>query len=211
MLNLLEELLLLCIHEEKGTISFNASTKIDVCLAGALLMELELLHRVKANKKAVEITDRTPTGNLHLDSLLKLIDNSKRLRSPAHWITKAKGMFKHLRRECLEHLADNGFLQEEERQVFLFFNLTVYPLLDDRPKKEIRDQIRLVILRGETPSPRTAHLITLVHACGLTSTLFDKEERKDARKKIKAMVKEDPLAQAIIQTIQGANAAAYSG
>lgn len=45
MFNILEELLLLHAHEDKGTIPFYASTKIDVCLAGALLMELELLHR----------------------------------------------------------------------------------------------------------------------------------------------------------------------
>lgn len=211
MFNLLEELLLLSIHEEKGTIPFSAATKIDVCLAGALLMELELLHRIKSNRKVIEVIDRTPTGYPRLDSLLKLIDNSKRLRSPAHWITKAKGMFKHLRREYLEHLADRGFLREEERQIFVFFNSTVYPLRDDRPKKEIRDRIRLVILRGETSSPRTAHLIALVHACGIIPALFDKEERREARRKTKTMVKEDPIAQAIIQTIQGSNAAAYTG
>lgn len=211
MLNLLEELLLLNIHEEKGTIPFYTSTKIDVCLAGALLMELELLHRVKANKKALEIIDRTPTGNPNLDSLLKLIDNSKRLRSPAHWIAKSKGMFKHLRRECLEHLVDCGLLREEDRQVLVFFNSTVYPVRDDRPKKEIRERVRQTILRGETPSPRTAHLISLIHVSGVTHALFDKEERKEARKMIKAMVKEDQLAQAILQTIQGSNIGAYTG
>lgn len=210
MFNLLEELLLLNIHEEKGTIPFYASSKIDACLAGAFLMELELLHRVKANKKTLEIIDRTPTGDSHLDSLLKLIDNSKRLRSPAHWIAKSKGMFKHLRRESLEHLVECGLLREEDHQVLVFFSSTVYPVRDDRPIKEIRDRVRLTILRGETPSPRTTHLISLIHVSGITHTLFDKDERHEARKKIKSIVKEDLLAQAILQMIQGSNTAAYT-
>lgn len=103
-------------------------------------------------------------------------------------------MFKHLRRERLEHLADCGLLRE-----------------DDRPIKEIRDRVRLTILRGETPSPRTAHLISLIHVSGTTHTLFDKDERKEARKKIKSIVKEDLLAQVILQTIQSSNIGAYTG
>lgn len=120
-------------------------------------------------------------------------------------------MFKHLRRECLEHLADCGLLREEDRQVLVFFSSTVYPLRDDRPIKEIRDRVRLTILRGETPSPRTAHLISLIHVLGITHTLFDKDERKEARKRIKSIVKEDLLAQAILQAIQGSNIVAYTG
>lgn len=211
MVDLLEELLLLAVHEEKGTLSFAVTSKIDFCLSGALLIELELRNRVKVNKTALEVIDRTPTGNSRLDILLNLIDNSKRVRSPSYWVTKTKGTFKHLRREYLEQLVDQGFLREEECQTLWIFPSTAYPLRDNRPKREIRDRIRLVILREETSSPRTAQLIALVHACGLTNTLFEKEERNEARKRIKTLAKENILIQAIIKTIQGSNSGAYVG
>ncbi|AHF05953.1 GOLPH3/VPS74 family protein [Desulfitobacterium metallireducens] len=211
MLDLSEELLLLAVHEEKGSIPFDASNKIDFCLAGALLIELELMNRVKADKKTLQVINRTSTGNSRLDTLLNLIDHSKKVRSPSYWITKSKGTFKHLRHEYLEQLVNQGILREEERQIFWIFPSTAYPLRDTLLKREIRDRVRLVILREETPSPRTARLIALVHACGLTNTIFDKEERKDARKKVKALAKEDLLVQAIIKTIQGSNSGAYAG
>lgn len=211
MLDLLGELLVLAVHEDKGTLSFDVSSKIDYCLAGALLMELELSNHVKVDKKALEIINRTPTKNPRLDNLLKFIDQSKKVRSPNYWIRKAKGTFRHLRREYLEQLVDKGILREEERQILWFFPSIAYPLRDELLKREIRDRIRLVILRNETPNARTARLIALVQACGLTNTIFDKEERKGARKKLKAFAKEDILAQAIIKTIQGANASVSAG
>jgi hypothetical protein len=211
MIDLLEELLLLAVDEEKGTVPFGVTSKIDFCLSGALLIELELRNRIKTDKKTLTVISRTPTKNSQLDTLLNLIDNSKKVRSPSYWITKTKGTFKHLRRECLEQLVDKCILRDEERQILWFFPSTAYPLRDTLLKREIRDRIRLVILRGQTPSPQTAKLIALVHACGLTNTLFDKEERKDARKKFKAFAKEDVLVQAIIKTIQGANSGSYTG
>lgn len=211
MFNLLEELLLFTVHEEKGTIPLAASMKIDFCLAGALLMELELLQRIRVSKKTLEVVDRTSTGNSRLDTLLKLIDNSKRIQTPHYWISKIKGTFKHLRRESLEQLVDRGYLREEERPVFWLFTSTAYPLRDDRPKREIRDHLRLIILRGETSTPKRTKLLTLMYACGLTDTLFDKEERKAARKKVKEFAKEDLLAQALIKTIEGANSGSYTG
>lgn len=211
MLDLLEELLLLAVHEDKGTVPFEASNKINFCLSGALLIELELMNRIKVDNKTLHVINRTPTRNSRLDTLLNLIDNSKKVRSPSYWITKAKGTFKHLRREYLEQLVDQGVLREEERQILWIFPSTAYPLRDTLLKREIRDRIRLVILRGETPNPRTARIIALVHACGLTNTIFDKEERKDARKKVKALAKEDLLVEAIIKTIQSSNSGAYAG
>lgn len=211
MLDLLEALLLLAVHEEKGILSFSVSSRIDLCLSGALLMELELAKRIKADRKSLTLLDRAPTGNPRLDSLIELMDRSKRVHSPTYWVTKTKGNFKHLRRDCLDQLVDRGFLREEDRQILWIFSSTAYPLRDDRPKKEIRDQIRQVILRGETPSPRLAHLIALVSACGLTHTLFDPDERRDAKKKMKALVKQDVLVQAILKAIQGSQAGAYAG
>lgn len=211
MLDLLEELLLLAVDEEKGTIPLGVSGKIDFCLAGALLIELELRNRIEVDKKTLKIIDRSSTGHSRCDTLLDLIDHSKRVRSPSYWITKTKKTFKHLRRKYLEELVDQGILREEEHQILWVFPSTAYPLRDTLLKREIRDRIRLVILREEVPNPRTTRLIALVHACGLTNTLFDKNERKMARKKVKALAKEDQLVQAIMKTIQASNSGAYAG
>lgn len=209
MLSLMEEILLLSLNQEKGTLTFTASAGIDYCLTGAILMELELLKRIRVNKKTLEVIDRTPTKNLRLDTALKQIDSSKRTHPPHYWVSKLRSTMKHLRKELLEGLVDKALLREEERQVFMFFNKTCYPIRDVRVKKDIQDRIQMVLLRGEIPPLRTLKLITLIQICNITDTLVDKEDRKDARKRAKELSKEDILAQSIKKVIQGS--AAYTG
>lgn len=198
----MEELLLLSVHEDKGTISFTVSTGIDFCLTGAILMELELLKRIQVDKKSLKVLDRTPTKNPRLNAALKQIDSSKRSKSPEYWIRKLKGTMKHLRKELLEELVDKALVREEDQQYLILFSRTCYPLRDFRAKKDIQDRLQKVLLRGETPHPRTLKLLALVYTCNLMKTLVDKEERKEAGKLAKALSREDFIAQSIKNVIQ---------
>lgn len=206
MLSLMEEILLLSLKEEKGTLYFTASTGINSCITGALLMELELLKRIKVNKKTLEVIDRSSTRNPRLDAALRQIDSDKRLHPPHYWVSKLRSTMKHIRKELLEELVDKAFLREEEHEFLLFFHTTRYPLRDIRAKKDILDRVQKTLLRGEIPHPRTARLIGLIQSCSLIGPLFDKDERKDARKKAKEITKGDVLAEAIKKVIQAQNA-----
>ncbi len=206
MLNLMEEILLLSLQEEKGTLYFTASTGIDSCLTGALLMELELMKRIRVDKKTLEVIDRSSTKSPRLDAALKQIDSSKRLQPPHYWVSKLRGSMKRLRKELLEELVDNGLLREEEHQFLVFFRTNRYPLRDVRAKKDLLDRVQKVLLRGEKPQARTVKLIGLIHACSLIGSLFDKEERKEARKMAKEISKEDVLSEAVKKAVQNQNA-----
>lgn len=205
MLNLMEEILLLSLKEEKGTLYFTASTGIDFCLSGAILMELELMKRIRADKKVLEVIDRSSTKNPRLDAALKQIDSSKRLHPPHYWVSKLQGSMKRFRKELLKELVDKGLLREEEHQFLVFFQTNRYPLRDVRAKKDLLDRVQKVLLRGEKPQARTVKLIGLIHACSLIGSLFDKEERKEARKMAKEISKEDILAEAVKKAIQAHN------
>lgn len=172
-------------------------------------MELELLKRIRVDKKALEVINRTPTKSLLLDTALKHIDSSKRLHPPHYWVSKLRSTSKHLRKELLEKLVDKAFLREEEHEFLLFFQTTRYPLRDIRAKKDLHDRLQKVLLRGEIPQARTAKLIGLIYVGSLTSSLFDKEERKNARKRAKEISKEDVLAEAVKKAIQARST--YSG
>jgi golgi phosphoprotein 3 len=211
MLTLMEEILLLALNDEKGTLSLASSTGIDYCLTGAILMELELLKRIRVEKKSLEVISRTPTNNPRFDNALKQIDSSKRIHPPHYWVSKLRSTIKGLRKELLEELVDKALLREEDHQYLLFFTTTRYPLRDPRTKKDILDRLQKVLLRGESPDPRTLKLIGLVNACSLTNKLVDKEDRKYARKKAKETSKEDILAEAVKKVIQASASAAYAG
>lgn len=208
MLTLMEEVLLLCLNEEKGHFSFTASTVVDFCLTGAILMELEFLKRIRAEKKSLEVLDARTTKNSRLDLTLHQIDSSNRHRNPEYWVGKLRSTLKGLRKEVLEEMVDKALLREEEKQTFLFFTTTRYPVRDIRARKDILDRIHRVLLRGESPDVRTAKLIGLMFGSGMLSSLVDKEDRKEAKRRAKELTKEDILANAVKKTIQAQSAAA---
>jgi len=209
--SLAEELLLLALHEEKGTVLWVAHNRLSYCLAGALLMELILKNRLRLEPKVLEVVNRTPTGDPMLDGILRQINLADKTKSPQYWITKIGRRIKPIKNDLLKALVDKGILNSEEHRVMGIFPTVRYPSRDDRPKRELRSKLRSLILRGEQPDLRLTMLICLVYTCALTNTIFDKDERKDARKKVKEIAKPLPITQAITKAIQGAQAAAAAG
>lgn len=203
MLSLDEELLLLAYHDEKGTILMSAYSKFDVCFVGALLMELALLKRLRIGPKTLEVINRKPTEQVHLDAFIKQIGDSDQIKSTDFWIKQLKKGIKTRIKEQLMKLVDKGILNHDERIEFWFFTSQYYPTRDDRPKREILRHLQTVILRGETLDPRTEMLISLIWVCGLTNSVFDSDERKDARKRIKEIAKGNFFAQGIAKASQG--------
>lgn len=203
MLSLDEELLLLAYHDEKGRVLMSAYSKLDACFVGALLMELALLKRLRIGPKTLEVINRTPTGQAHLDAFLKQIGDSEQIKSADFWIKKLKSSIKSRIKERLNKLVDKGILNHDERTELWFFTSQYFPSRDDRPKREIMRHLQTVILRGETPDQKTEMLICLVWVCGLTNSVFDQDDRKEASKRMKEIVKLNLYAQGIAKASQG--------
>ncbi len=86
-----EELMLLALKDEKGTIASGAM--YQYAIGGAVLAELLLDHRIrivepKKNKKLVELVSATPLGNALIDECLAKIKDSKKRRSAPNWVSK---------------------------------------------------------------------------------------------------------------------------
>lgn len=211
VLSLPEEILLLALNDEKGTFNWTVSYKLPYLLAGALIMELMLRKRLALEPKRLEVLDRTLTGLPLLDEILQSIDSSKKVRAGDYWVSKLGRRIKPMKLVLLEELVDKGIIHSEEHRVLGIFPTIRYPMRDDRPRKGLISDIRTLVLRGETPDPRQTMQIVLVYTSGLTPMLFDKEERRDARKRMAEIAKPLPVTQAIHKAIQGAQAGAQAG
>ncbi len=205
MLNLMEKVLLLSINEDKGNLSFTASMVIDYCLIGALLMELELLRCITVDKKTLKTLKSGSIKNSRLDFAFQAIDSSKKPRSTDFWIRKLRRSLKNLRKELLEEMVDKSLVRQEEHQFLLFFTTNRYPVRDIRAKKDIMDSIYRVLLRGENPDQPTTKLISLLHVSGLLPYLFDKDERKEAKRNANEISKEDIIANSVKKAIQASS------
>jgi hypothetical protein len=200
-LNLAEELLLLALNEEKGTVVCAASMTLPYGLAGALLIELSQAGLVRVEGKKLVASPGGSARDGLLDEALAAIRSSKKTRSLEHWVGKIGRSGGKIKKALLARLVEKRILVKEERRFLWFFPGARYPQSDPRPETVIRERIRSGIRGYAMPPERTAALISLLHACELVGVVFEKGERREARKRAKEISKTQPVGSAVARAV----------
>jgi hypothetical protein len=208
-LRLHEEVLLLALHDEKGTVHMQAGM-MSYAMAAGMLAELLLERRITITddkKKFVEIEDERPIGDELLDECLDRIGNTVRRQRLQTWVSRF-AQLKRLRHRVAVSLCDKGVLREDEGTILFIFKRKLYPERDHRYEKRVIERLRKAVfsdtLRVE---PRTAVLVSLASASGLLSIPFGKRELRGRKKRIDRICEGEVLGQAARELVQAAQAA----
>lgn len=180
-LRLHEELLLLALHDDKGTM---LGSMYGATAGGAILAELLLESRVEVQterkRQFVVLRDSRMTGAPILDDALERIRTAKRRASPAAWVSRFS-QTKDLRHRTAQDLVVRGILRAEEDKVLFLFPRRLYPTVDAAPERAIVERLRKAIFSDTEVPERTAVLAALANAGGMLGHVFDKKALK-ARK-----------------------------
>jgi golgi phosphoprotein 3 len=206
MQTLAEDLLLLALDDDRGTVSWQRATALPYGLGGALLLDLARLGRVTMAGDRVTLRNPEPTGEEVLDAALETIRTSKKARDAKHWVRELGGR-SGLKEQLARRLVARSILREQEHTFLWVFHDPRFPTSDPSPEAEIRVRIRDVVLNGAGPDERTLLLLSLANACDLTGDLFSKEERKQAKPRIKELIEGERVGQAVGRAVQEVNAA----
>jgi hypothetical protein len=207
-LNLAEELLLLALKEEKGTVFLGASTALPYGLAGAVIIELIEAGLLRLDGKDLVAEPRGSARDEILDEILAAVRSSPRARRLDSWVGKLGRSGGKIRRKLLDRLVAKGILTREERRVLAVFPSSRYPTIDSRPEFEIRNRVRAGVFGVMPPDPRTAALISLADTCGLTGEIVAKGERREAKKRAKEITQSHPVGGAVARAVEAVRAAA---
>jgi hypothetical protein len=188
-----EELLLLALHDEKGSVVPAAARVLNGALIGAVLMELGLLGRLREGPDGALLADPTPTGDEIMDEALSWIAQADHPRMPSYWVGRLAGRMPRLKDRLLEQLVSRGILERRERRILWIFPSRSFPLADAAAEQQARDRIRAVVLDGQTPDQRTAALLGLVRACNLTDEIFAPHERPQAHRRVAELTSEEAV------------------
>lgn len=206
-LSLAEELLLLALNDEKGTVLMAGAMGLPYGLAGALLVELIAAGLLRIEDKALVAAPSGSARDEILDGVLSEMRSAKRTRDIKHWVGKVGRSGGKIRAKLAERLAAKGILRKEEGRLLLIFPTTRYPQVNPMPEYGVRERVRAA-LRGMTPPDEpTAALISLVHACDLVGPLFEKGERREAKKRAKEISANQPVGSAVARTVEAVKAA----
>lgn len=206
-LHLYEEILLLALRDEQGTV---ATSYAEYALAGAIMAELLLERRVAVDdsrKRYLQLVDTAATGDPILDRGLERIAAGKRRASLQTWITRIAGL-KNLRHDAARTLCRRGILRADEDKVLLLFTRKIYPEIDPAPEKALVDRLRAAVLsEDESIDPRTIVLISLAESAGLLKDAIGRQVVKERKKRIRRIAKGDVAGVATKEVIAAVQAA----
>lgn len=181
---LYEEIMLLALRDEEGTIATGFPEQV---VAGAILAELLLDCRISVEdtrKQLVDLQNKKQTGDPIIDECLERMAAGKRRASLQTWVSRLAGT-KNLRHKVARQLCDRGILRADEDKVLFIFKRRVYPEIDPLPEKKIVDRLRAAIFTDHDQlDPRTVVLISLANGSDLLRQTFGRREVRTRQKRI---------------------------
>ncbi|MCK3683298.1 GPP34 family phosphoprotein [Maribellus sp. YY47] len=207
-LPLAQKLYFLAIRPGKGGISQQSRSVLDYILLGALFMELYLLKKIRFEDKRMVVLNTKAENEVHRFLLLKMSE-AKSPRKISRWISKFYYSLKYIRGEVQNGLVDRRLIRMEEKH-FLFFKWEKPFVVNIPAQRNLEAEIRELIMKGTRDEEQLILLSFLVPG-GLLHRLFsENQQRREARRRLKAMVLDNQVSVAVREAIAAAHAVAAS-
>lgn len=203
-----EEILLLALRDEEGTIA--SGTMYQYAIGAALLAEMLLSKRIEVEqsgkRKLVNLVDPTPLGEPLIDECLNKISSAKRRATLQTWVSRfANIKNKH---RVAARLCRRGILRADEDKVLLIFTRKIYPEVNPAPERElIRRLEHAIFTETRDIDPRTVVLLSLANSTGILKVVFDKKKLKVRKARIEQIINGEITGKAAAEAIQAMQAA----
>ena len=205
MLTLTEELLLLAIHDEKGTIIFASTGSIPYGLGATLILDLAEKKMLTLNENKVILNEKPKVGLQFLLNAFDLLSKKSNEMTFKEAIISLSSNYNQLKEEILNNLVLNGILQRQSQKLMFLIKFSKYPTLDPAEELKTRDQIHKSVLMNVQPNERLRTLICLVEVCNLMDEVFPKNQKELAKKNIKLMMQEEAYSKVVKEIIMEVN------
>jgi Golgi phosphoprotein 3 len=204
-----EEILLLALRDEEGTIA--SGTLYQYAIGAALLAELLLSKRIEVEqsgrKKLVNLVSPTPLGEPLIDQCLEKVISAKRRCVLQTWVSRFASI-KNLKHGVARQLCKRDILRADEDKVLLLFTRKIYPEINPGPERELIRRLEHAIFTDTRDiDPRTVVLLSLANSTGLLKVVFDKKKLKGRKARIKQIVDGEITGKAATEAIQAMQAA----
>ena len=183
MLRFVEETMLLLLGDEDGRFASVPSWSLDYAIAGGVLMDLALEHRIDTDLDNLVLLDATPTGDSLLDPALADIEAEEQ-HDARFWLERIATGAAEIREDALRRLVDAGILERQDDRFMWVFRSRRYPIIDGEAEREVKLRIMGVLFSDEIPDPRDVMIICLADACGIFDELLSRREMERATPRI---------------------------
>lgn len=205
-IRLTEELVLLLLNEQSGYIEMVPGWDFSCVMAGAVIADLALEHRIDTDLEALHLLDSTPTGDRLLDPTLKEISETDEALNTQYWIERNTTRREEIVTVTLQRLVDKKIL-DYEAGGFWTLSRTVsrsgaYPTADGTMRAEAKARILNVILNDVIPDPRDVILVGLVHTCDGFKLLLSEEDYEEKLGRIEEVSRMDLVGRSVSSAVK---------
>ncbi len=214
---LAEDLLLLLTDDTTGRPLVD-TTRLDLALAGAVLVELTERGHVGLSEPGGEVKPGrvvVTNAGLTLDSLLDDAMQRISARKPVKPESVLPRLTKGLRPALLERLTNRGILRAEEGTILGVFPRRSWPAANSTYEDEVRRGLRTVLVDEAPPGPHETALVSLLYAVDaipkvVNDSALPKRELKQRAKRIAKGEFAGAAVQSVIASMTAAVAAAVA-
>jgi hypothetical protein len=197
-----QKLYLLGIHPEKGGLISASYHVINYVLVGAFVLELFQNGNIKFEEKKVIFQNDKTSNPVHRFILEKIKQKTKPVKM-ATWINKFRFSHKYFRKEVQMGLVNSRLIKMKSHQ-FLFFRWEKSHILNHQVVYKLVSEIEDRIFKG-TENEEEIILLSMLKPAGLLKRIFpEREKRKMATGKLKKMMIDNQVSEAVSQAIAAA-------
>jgi hypothetical protein len=199
---LIAEELLLVASAPDGT-SRGKGTELECATGGALLIELVLGEYAELDGKVIRARDGVgaPADPILAEALAATTTTPRRPKVLVRRLSKGT------RQRLLSSLVAAGVLADVQYRWLGLFTRHRYPVTAPDAREEVLGRLRAAVVDGQSPSPRTAALASMIGAAGLEKRVFPDADRRVVRRRLRELADGDWAAKAVRDAIAAIHAA----
>jgi golgi phosphoprotein 3 len=203
MITLYEELLLMCMHEDKGIFIASTLDRLKPGLVGAVLADLALASKIcSTNNHRLTVEDPTPTNDPILDDALVMLQKSEKEHKFGYWLNVLFPKPEKLRKKVVKSLIIKGLITQEDDHSEWVVPSPLHPEISASAKYAVIQHLRSVVLTKDQASPGIIAFLSILSACGLLDLAFLRDERKLASQYINGLLVGEAMKDPPMETIQ---------
>jgi hypothetical protein len=201
MLTMLEEVVLLAVDEKTGRVRSTREFGTTYALVGAVFFDLALARKIDTDTEAIQIVDRTPTGNATLDRVLAKMAARPDLKTVAEWIEEMFLQRDDLEGEALKSLTDRGVLRHEQSKLLWVIDIERFPMVDNKPQQHVKLRLANAILGDDIPDTRDIMLVSIADQCGLLGYVLSDVELENRKDRIRVLTRLETISRKVADAI----------
>ena len=206
---LYEEIMLLALKDEEGTIA--CGSLYNYAVGGAVIAELLLAQRIAVDsskrRKLISVVNPEPLHDPLIDEWVMKMSSAKRRKTLQDWVSRIANT-KELKHRIAIQLCQRGILKMDEETILLLFTRRIYPEINPQPEHEIIDRLHNTIFTDtDDIDARTVVLLSLAKSANILPIIFGKREIKQRKQRITQVVNGDIAGKATKEAIDAMEAA----